>query len=47
MRKALPKNNDVDQGDKYQSYINIMRLYHVNTIVEPLDELQVDLNYIW
>lgn len=41
MRKALPKNNDVDQGDKYQSYIDIMRLYHVNTIVEPLDELQV------
>lgn len=41
MRKPFPKNNDADQGDKYQTYIDIMRLYHVNTIVEPLDGLQV------
>ncbi|WP_238918170.1 hypothetical protein [Clostridium sp. YIM B02555] len=41
MRKPFPKNNDADQGDKYQTYIDIMRLYHVNTIVESLDGLQV------
>jgi len=41
MRKPFPNKNDADQGDKYQTYIDIMRLYHVNTIVEPLDGLQV------
>ncbi len=41
MRKPFPNKNDADQGDKYQTYIDIMRLYHVKTLVEPLDGLQV------
>lgn len=41
MREPFPAPNDSDQGDSYQKYIDIMRLYHVGSRVDTIDNLEV------
>lgn len=40
-RKPFPSANKQGEGDSYQTYIDIMRLYHVGTKVQTIDGLQV------
>lgn len=41
MREPFPAANDSDQGDSYQKYIDIMRLYHTGSRVDTIDNLEV------
>lgn len=41
-RKAFPANNAKDQGDSYQTYVDIMRLYHVASRTDVIDNVSVD-----
>lgn len=41
MREPFPDENAKDQGDSYQTYIDIMRLYHVGSRVDMVDNLEV------
>lgn len=41
-RKAFPADNRKDQGDSYQQFIDIMRLYHVASRTDVIDNVSVD-----
>lgn len=40
-RQPFPASNSKGESDAYQTYIDIMRLYHVDTRVDTIDGLQV------
>lgn len=44
-RKPFPEANDKDQGDSYQQFVDIMRLYHTGSRTDVIDGMQVDTHF--